>query len=317
MKGITKIFSLFFVIVSITVNAQQNDTIKRFENYTRSFHYTYENDVFTSTDRYYTQGSFLELRHPVFQKSPFSRILIKINQYKSNSYGLKFRQDVYTPKTILNKTLDSTDRPYAGTMFFSQTLVSTGMYNKLSTSLDIGVIGPAALGEEQQKFIHKHTRNDEPIGWENQIANSFLVNYNLLYEHGILLMPWIEVIAQGGLKAGVLNTNGLLGVLTRIGKKRSYFGSTKRKQQNWELYGIVNGTATYIYYNAALQGVPMVKSVHVLQADKLERFVYKLNAGITFSVKRVSLTYSNTFITPEFKGGLAHGWGSCNLVMLF
>jgi hypothetical protein len=61
----------------------------------------------------------------------------------------------------------------------------------------------------------------------------------------------------------------------------------------------------------------MVKSVHVLQADKLERFVYKLNAGITFSVKRVSLTYSNTFITPEFKGGLAHGWGSCNLVMLF
>jgi hypothetical protein len=92
--------------------------------------------------------------------------------------------------------------------------------------------------EEQQKFIHKHTRNDEPIGWENQIANSFLVNYNLLYEHGILLMPWIEVIAQGGLKAGVLNTNGLLGVLTRIGKKRSYFGSTKRKQQNWELYGI-------------------------------------------------------------------------------
>jgi len=317
LKGITKIFINVFLVISIGVRAQVNDSLKRFEDYKRSFHYTYENDLFTSTDRYYTQGSFIELRHPVFGRSPISKLLLKLYHSKNSMYGLAFRQDVFTPKSILNKTLDSTDRPYAGAIYFSQTSVSQGRWAKLSASIDVGVIGPAAVGEEQQKFIHKHTRNDEPIGWENQVANSFMVNYNLFYEKGGLLLPWIDIIGQAGLKAGVLNTNGTLGLLTRFGKKRSYFGSTKQRQQSWELYGSVGGTATYVYHNGVLQGVPWAKSVHVLQADKIERLVYKLNAGITFSIKRLSLTYSNAFISPEIKEGLAHAWGSCNIVVLF
>ncbi len=318
MKGITRIVAFVFLLITLVCNAQQNDSLVKVKNDKRSFHYTYDNDLFMSTDRYYTQGSIVEFRNPVFSRSPLAKLLHKIYPTKDVTHCISFRQDVFTPKSIRNKTLDSTDRPYAGTFFFSQKVIATHLWSKLTSSVDIGCIGPVALGEEMQKFIHKHTNNAEPIGWENQVANSFAANFNLWFEHGLLLSKWFDIIGEAGGRAGVTNTNGSAGLLIRAGRKRQCFELLHpRPDPKWECFTTFNGTATYVYHNAALQGVPWTKSVHVLTKDKLERFVYRFDVGLTISVKNLSLNYTTSFITPEFKGGLPHAWGGCNIVVRF
>jgi lipid A 3-O-deacylase len=302
-------------LVSIGAKAQVIDTTDKHKGY---FHYMYENDLFTGTDRYYTQGSIVEFMHPVLKRSPLSKLLLRVVHLQQEENFISFRQDVFTPKSIRNKMLDSTDRPYAGTFFFSQKVISRRHHATLTTSLDLGCIGPSALGEQMQKFIHAHTNNAEPIGWENQVANSFIANYNLWYEYNIGGLKWINLAAEAGGKAGILYTNASAGLTLRIGKMRQHFVVYKpRPIPKWELYGTIGGNATYVYHNAVIQGVPWSKSVHVLSADKIERIVYKLNAAITFSFKRISLIYTSSFISPEIKGGLPHGWGGINFVYRF
>lgn len=317
MKGITRILILSLCLISLGSKAQVADTLPKYKGY---FHYMYENDLFTGTDRYYTQGSIVEFMHPVFAKSPINKILLKFNKADLFEHFISFRQDVFTPKSIRNKTLDSTDRPYAGTFFFSQKIISKNTFEVLTTSLDLGCLGPSALGEEMQKFIHKHTRNAEPIGWENQIANTFIANYNLLYEYRLYQKKWFCSGLILGARAGVLHTNACGGLMVRSGKMKRYFDRLHRMPtpgSKWELFTTLNGTATYVYHNAVLQGVPWSKSIHVLTRDRIERIVYKLEASINFSYKRIGLIYTSSFITPEIKGGLPHAWGGCNFIYRF
>lgn len=318
LKVITTISGTLFLLFTLVGKAQQNNQDPKLKSDKRSFHYTYDNDLFAGSDRYYTQGSIVEIRHPALRKWPLSKLLHKIAPGNNMVYCLSFRQDVFTPKSIRNKVLDSTDRPYAGTFFFSQKVISQWFWSKLTASVDIGCIGPAALGEEMQKFIHKHTNNAEPIGWENQVANSFAANFNVWFEQGLYESKWFDLIGEAGGKAGVTNVNGSVGLMIRAGRKQEYFpGLNKSPNSKWECYTTFNGTATYVYHNAVLQGVPWKNSTYVLARDKIERFVYRLDAGLTFSLKNISLTYTQSFLTPEFKGGWHHSWGGCNIVYRF
>jgi lipid A 3-O-deacylase len=315
LKVITTIFALFGALISLAVRGQNIDSTQKYKGY---FHYMYENDLFTGTDRYYTQGSVVEFMHPSLERSPISKLLIKIYHPQDVDHFIYFRQDVFTPKSILNKTLDSTDRPYAGSFYFTQKAVSKNHFANLTTSLDIGILGPAALGEQMQKFIHAHTRNAEPIGWENQVANTPIINYDLWYERALIIPRGFELMFQAGGKAGMLYTNAEAGLKIRFGKMNPYFLKLKPTQQaKWELFATASGTARYVQYNAVIEGVPWAKSIHVLTADKIERMVYKLDFSVNFFYKRLGLAYTSSFITPEFKGGLPHGWGGCNVYYRF
>lgn len=318
MKGITGLFILVLVLFFQKLKAQDIDSLKHSAKDKRSFLFTYENDLFSGSDRYYTQGIVLEFKHPAFKKSLLSKLLLDLNDSRNSVYGLTLRQDVFTPKSIRNASLDSADRPYASTIFLSQTLVSKSFTDKLSTSLDLGFIGPIAFGEQEQKFIHAHTNNAAPLGWENQVPNSFIANYNLWIERGFFISKWFDVFGELGGKAGLLNTNGSGGILIRMGKKRNYLPQHHLKPMpKFELYTTANGTASYVFYNTALQGLPWKYNIHVLSPNQIERIVYKLTTSITVSIKKVSFTYSQAFLTPEIKGGLHHSWGSCNFMFLF
>ena len=121
----------------------------KLENYIRL---QYDNDFFSATDRYYTQGIQLAVIHPVIRFSPFSFALIRLNKNALNYYGLQFEQDCFTPRNIRYDTLNYTERPYAATFFVSHTLSSLnpGKKTALHTRLDLGVIGPCARCEDEQ-----------------------------------------------------------------------------------------------------------------------------------------------------------------------
>ena len=52
-----------------------------------------------------------------------------------------------------------------------------GMEENISVS--VGVVGPAALGEEAQKFIHSLSGDPKPRGWTHQLENepALLLHY--------------------------------------------------------------------------------------------------------------------------------------------
>ena len=190
------IVSLFFpgcLLFSQTINS--SIVSKRTENYVRL---QYDNDFFSATDRYYTQGIQLSIIHRMIKYSPISFALIPLNKKALNYYGLHFSQDCFTPKSIRYDTLNYLERPFAATFFMSHTLNSLNPEKKiaLQTQLDLGVIGPCALCEEEQKAIHRSLVNIQPLGWVNQLQTNYIINYHGKFEKGLFSKKHREIIKQ-------------------------------------------------------------------------------------------------------------------------
>ena len=179
--------ALLFLIFSQILLAQPDTTkLQGLENY---FKINYDNDFFSATDRYYTQGTYLDLIVPFIKKLPTSRLFIPLTGPSRNYYGLRIRQDCFTPRSIRHDSIYFGERPYGGAICISSylTSVSTEKQQRLTTGFDIGVIGPVAKAAETQKTIHRWLKNIQPLGWEYQLRQDFILNYNLYFEQGIFV----------------------------------------------------------------------------------------------------------------------------------
>lgn len=327
---------LFFLFLPTFVGAQSDTTSVKTrplqpESY---FRVNYENDFFFVTDRYYTQGISLELIMPFIKKSPLSKLLIPINKDALNYYGINFEQDVFTPRSIRHDSIYFGERPFAGVFFVSQFLVSINSEKKqrLSTSLALGIIGPEAKGEEEQKGIHYALQNIQPLGWEYQIATDYILNYNVKFEQGLFAKKRIECIGFVGSRLGTLYDDISVGAMLRGGWLQSYFKNLGLSSSSGKLNENGAGDKTnkfqcYIFgkaelktvaYNATLQGGMFNKnSIYTLPSQDIKRVVGMAHLGFVMAYKRVSLEYSHAYISPEFDIGLSHMWGHCNITVCF
>lgn len=307
---------LSFVIVSQTDSSFVK--IKQ-ENY---FKFNYDNDFFSQTDRYYTQGIQLSFIHPIVRYSPFSRALFQLKN-ALNYYGIHAQQDCFTPKSIRIDTIMFGERPYTGTILISHSLNSLNKEKKLvlQTQLDVGGIGKCARCEDEQKAIHKALDNIAPLSWEYQLANDFVINYRAKLEKAIIYKKYFELMLNGNARAGTLYTDLGTGLNTRFGFFDPYFNnlglSKDRASRKFKIYGNIKASAKLVGYNATLQGGIFSKDIYVIDADNLERFVFTGTAEIVVAFKRFSITYSRTYITQEYHTGVDHGWGGIYFIAAF
>jgi lipid A 3-O-deacylase len=192
-----RISVLALVFVAQNLSAQFDSAA--FKNNDHFFRVVYDNDLFSGTDRYYTQGVIIEMSVPALSAWPLSKILVPLNKLANNYYWSAFEQDCFTPKSIRRDTVNRFDRPYAALLYYSRYLLSMNDRRKqrLSTRLDLGVIGPLAGGRETQTAIHRATNNDEPLGWQHQLKNDLLLNYSLAIEQGLLVKRFFETTVFG------------------------------------------------------------------------------------------------------------------------
>lgn len=61
-------------------------------------------------------------------------------------------------------------------------LINTKNNLKVSNEIGVGVMGKLALGEEAQTLVHKIIGSPLPIGWDNQLENAFLIDYQFRIE---------------------------------------------------------------------------------------------------------------------------------------
>jgi lipid A 3-O-deacylase len=160
-----------------------NSATSRNISHNSYFRFHYDNDYFTKSDEYYSKGITLEYVHPAIKGFPLAKLLWK--PYKTvPQYGVSLNLFAYTPTTILSDSILYGDRPFNANISLKTFLIQVDDVHRqqIATAFSIGVMGPAALGYDMQYNIHMWLKNPLPHGWEHQIKNDIILNYQLNYE---------------------------------------------------------------------------------------------------------------------------------------
>ncbi|MEO7522710.1 MAG: lipid A deacylase LpxR family protein [Ferruginibacter sp.] len=280
------------------------------------FRFQYDNDYFTKADEYYSQGISFEFVHPGLKKFPLTKLLLKTPN-SNVTYGLGLNIFGYTPTSILSSSILYGDRPYSGEITLKTFSASTDTVHakRISTAINIGVIGPAGLGNEIQTNIHKWTGNPIPLGWHTQIKNDVIINYQVDYEKQFLAKKDHFLInGVGGLRLGTLDTRLSGGFNFMAGNFNDpyHLASARKKKVEYYIYG--QARMHLIGYDASLQGVVFNrKSPYVIKSKDVERASFQGDYGVVVNFRKIYLSYSQSFITKEFKTGKNHRWGGINI----
>ena len=308
-----KYYTVSLLFLSLLSFSQRIDNTASFRemksnNYLR---YHYDNDFFAGNDYYYTQGHNLEWVSPGLIKNPINKLFIKLKNSKQK-YGVSFEQIGFTPTSIKSNQILYDDRPFAAAAVLKPFLVSTDTIHKttLSSILTIGIIGQYALGEEIQTEIHEWVNSQNPLGWQYQIKNDLILNYEISHEKQLYrLNDLFSLNSNAKLRLGTMNTNISGGLTTTFGKINFPFISPKNKN-DFQLYVYWQGLFTAVGYDASLQGgLFNQNNAHVITDQNMERFTFQKNFGIVLQYKTFYFEYSRSHLSKEFKTGRTHKWG--------
>ncbi|MEY2881789.1 MAG: hypothetical protein RLZZ15_4169, partial [Verrucomicrobiota bacterium] len=149
-----------------------------------------ENDrYFAGTDRHYTNGAKLTVTQPAPQKSgvahaldALGRSLRRFEPYDVShekvdhklSYSLG--QNIYTPTEIHTTAPQPNDRPYAAWLYGGIAFQRQQDDLFQAIELQLGVIGPMALGRQIQNGVHDFLHIARADGWGHQLRNEPGVN---------------------------------------------------------------------------------------------------------------------------------------------
>jgi hypothetical protein len=294
----------------------------------RLLRYTYANDFLYRTDYYFTQGMTLTLVMPGLAHLPTQRLLLRGPAGSTQYHGITLRYDGFTPLRIQDPFIRVGDRPYAAYMTSSFFRVSNqpAQRQRLTSALEVGFLGPAALAKEFQTAIHRATNDPTPRGWDYQIQADAVLGYRLGYARQLLAAGRMaEVIGTAEASLSTLYTHASAGAQLRAGLLQPYFtslgvaGPTSRAgQQPWQLYAHTSLEGSLVGYNATLQGGIFNQSnPYVLPASAVERAVLRNTTGLVLAYKGFSLAATSTWVSPEFKGARTHRWGQFAVAAAF
>src|SRR5258708_3507623 len=136
-----------------------------------------ENDLYAinNRDRHYTNGLRLGWMSadedvPGWANS-LDDVLPLLADNAHRRIGWTVGQSMFTPEDKATRTPILNDRPYAAWLYGGLKL-QTETPDRLDTlELDLGVVGPAALGEQAQNHWHAVIGVNQANGWNNQIKN--------------------------------------------------------------------------------------------------------------------------------------------------
>jgi hypothetical protein len=280
---------------------------------TEYFRFNYDNDYFAATDENYTQGYNFELVSSNFEKNPINALFFKCDTVNTKvKYGLAIEHIGFTPNNYASPNIQLLDRPFAAAIYLKSFYIATNTTSKIrvTSSLNIGLIGPGAFGEEMQVGIHEATGNKIPRGWKNQIKNDLVLNYDLgiekqLFEYNRLF----SIQANGNLKLGTLFTSASIGASTQIGIINSVYQSQKSNKA-FRLYFYSEIKGAFVGYDASLQGGLFNRnSPYTIASKDLRRFTAQLNYGIVLKTRTMYFEYTRTSITREISSVSAASWG--------
>ena len=313
---IRRLFLPLFLLVATTAGAQTLPPAGS------EFQLFVENDMLARTDRYYTNGIKFGIGLPLeILELPAKDVLERVTEGNADAVhaGVFLGQNIYTPRDIHVATPQPWDRPWAAWLYLGG-VAQLARGNRLDTvEVDLGMVGPPALGKQVQTEWHKLIGVDTPQGWSNQGPGepAFMVSYLQKRKYG---WGMFEAIPHAGVTLGTVQTMARAGATLRIGQNMSGFGpdtiepggamlhDTRRASDGehhgfeWSAYAGVD--QRLVGYNIFLDGPVFHSGPSVHRRPH----VYDLTAG--FSVRWRALRFSWTrvrrseeFNTPTHSGG--------------
>jgi lipid A 3-O-deacylase len=303
--------SVFFVASAVAQRIDNTSTFRTIEPESY-FRFHYDNDFFTKSDEYYSQGITAEFAHPALRKCILSGLLWK--PYNSRAkHGLTFNLFGFTPTSIASDSILYGDRPFNANMSLRLFSVQANdAHNQqVASALSIGIMGPAALGYQIQYNIHRWLKNPLPHGWQHQVKNDIIINYQVNYEKKLAQAEnYFLLNTAAELRLGTLNNKISGGINFMTGRFNNRFGNTEGKKRKAEYYFYGQSRVSFIGYDASMQGgVFNKKSPYTIAAGDVTRVTFQADAGIIVNVKKLFLSYTQSFLTKEFRTGKYHRWG--------
>jgi len=280
-----------------------------------------ENDLFGGgTDNNYTSGvrlSYMDMgSHIPLAGRWLADILpgFGINDTTSLTYSLG--QNLYTPDDIQTRLQNPDDRPWAAFLYGSMGMITTTDNHTDEVELTLGVVGPAAFGEQTQKFIHRHLSDSPmPKGWSNQLDNEpgIMVGWQREFPRFLAgdIGPLFWTISPHvGATLGNIYTYANTGFSIRLGPSSeawqdepmrvrpsmpgSGFFEYPENHWSWYLFAGIDGRA--VARNIFLDGNTFGDSYSVNK----KTLVGDANAGVAFTYGKTRVSYTAVYRSREF-----------------
>lgn len=150
-----------------------------------------DNDEFTGNrpdDRWYSSGGRIDWLGANPSPAPLvpvscANLPASLQRQSARRFG-SFGQDIYSQNSRLNTTPDPDDRPVSALLYlqFGRSAVGetiNGTSSHAMAKLEIGVTGPAALGEQVQNGLHDLLGVDRVRIWGSQVRPRLGINLHL------------------------------------------------------------------------------------------------------------------------------------------
>jgi len=188
-----------------------------------------ENDGYFGTDDNYTSGlrfGYLSGQKALDGKGEFlARRILGFGQHRDLRMrrGYAIAQQFYTPEDLQEPAPIPDDQPYAAYLYGEFTTMIEQARRVDQLSVQLGVVGQSALGEEAQDFVHSITGREQARGWDNQIDDT--PGINISWDNQFRMadsgygngLGW-DLIRNIGVTAGTVETSARIGAIWRLGK---------------------------------------------------------------------------------------------------
>ena len=314
---------------------------------TRTFSLTVENDFFGGgTDEHYTNGlraawvsedlnqfadQVPEWLLPYVDLLPFLG-----GMERQHNITIAVSQEMYTPGNTQTEELIEDDRPYAALSAFTLGFVSKDKYMLDAVETTLGMVGPAALGEDTQNTVHRLINDDTAKGWDNQLENepALMVSWQRIWRVLDLDMGSgfdMDMLPHVGAALGNVFTGAQAGGELRLGYNLPLdFGTAlmnkgggvsapvdpddPRLDRDFGIHLFAGADGRWVGHNIFLDGNTFEHSHSV---DKLA-FVTDVYGGLCLMLGPVKLTYTLIHRSDEFEGQSGgQTYGSLNLSLTF
>jgi lipid A 3-O-deacylase len=278
------------------------------------------------TDRDYTSGfkfsyGYAADRIPKWLPllTGWSDFLTKELKAAKTNYILSLAQKLYTPRNLQATAPIPNDQPYAGWLYagFGANF-KTGKHSH-SLELDLGTVGPNALGEQVQNTLHRAIGDQTAKGWGNQLRNepaaelSYQMRsrwFEIKHDSG----NYLDVIPYFGAAVGNVYDAVQLGGMFRLGyhlpddlgpSRPSTLGSdaytSPRRVEglynNLGIYSFIGAAGNGVAHNIFLDGNTFQNSARVTRIP----FVLNTEMGLAGRLYNWFLAWRYVTISPEFE----------------
>ena len=223
----------------ITTMAAVSPALSRADETSAWWTLTAENDnLVVDEDRHYVNGDNFAYLSPTLSsgqgflprtvldvQDALPWLFPKVASDSDRRFEGSFGQQIYTPSNKSLSTPDPNDRPYAGWLYTELELMQNTdkrRYDQLGMTL--GVVGPAALGQEIMNGFHSVFGFGKSEGWSSQLHNEPALTID--YEH-----KWrfatrferaggleVDAIPELGMTLGNVFTYGEATGMVRLGR---------------------------------------------------------------------------------------------------